>query len=294
MAPILLAVAASLFWGVGTALQKHGMSSEFPKITLSNAFRQIAPILKTLLVNWHWMAGLASMLGGMICFATALGMGDLALVQPLVGLTGVVAAFIGVVFLKEKIKGLEIAGIAAIVAGVALVGACGGQRSFQMPADGMLMIFTALTAGLSAGAIVLRKFDISMEFSFSFAAGIIFGLANIMGKLLAERAILETGLPFHVWSAPILESVFTDYPVYIVLTTNIFGGVIMQTAYANGRASVISPIMTIMSFILPILAALTIFGEKIQTMQAVGIVVILVGTGMLATKEEPKEKPASA
>ncbi len=290
MGPVLLAIMASLFWGVGTALQKYGMSSEFPKITLANCFWQIIPILKTLLVNWHWMLGLVCMFGGMICFATALGLGDMALVQPLIGLTGVVAAFIGVTVLKEKIKGIEIAGIAGIVFGVALVGAAGGERTFQMPSDANLMFFTALTILLATGAFLLKKFQISTEFTLAFTAGIILGLANLMGKLLAERAIIETGLPFVLWSVPILVSIFSDYPVYIVTVTNILGGILLQTAYSNGRAGVISPITTIMSFVMPLLASLTIFGEKIRTTQALGIVVILVGTALLATKEEQKKQ----
>ena len=286
MGPVLLAVCASVFWGVGTALQKHGMATKFPKITLGRFFRQFFPILKALATNWAWALGMFSMFGGMACFATALGKGDLTVVQPIVGLTGVVAAFLGVVFLKERMGLFEGVGIGLIILGVVLVGMGSGSATAHVPSNAALLFFNVLTLVLALGAFALRKASVTVEFTYAFAAGIVFGLANLMGKFLTQRAIIEVGEPFSLARGAIWLSVLTDYPILIVVVTNIFGGAFLHVAYANGRASVVSPIVTITSYVLPLLAALTIFGERLTTAQGAGIAVVLVGTALLARKEE--------
>ncbi|MCL4233578.1 MAG: hypothetical protein KJ042_03560, partial [Deltaproteobacteria bacterium] len=108
MKPILFTIAAGLCWGVGTVLQKHGMATSFPHIALRDAFRRIGEIIRALVANRLWLAGLAIMMTGNACFAMALGSGDLALVQPLTNVTSVVALACGVVFLHERVRREEV------------------------------------------------------------------------------------------------------------------------------------------------------------------------------------------
>jgi len=84
-----------------------------------------------------------------------------------------------------------------------------------------------------------------------------------------------------VWTAGL-----TDYPVWIVIFGNIGASAFFQTAFANGRASVVSPVVTILSNVLPIVAAVTIFGETVRPAHGVGIVLVLAGTALLAMKRE--------
>jgi len=286
MNPVVLAIIASICWGVGTALQKLGMSASFPKITLRRAFRQIGPILKVLVTNWPWMLGLLGQLGGMASFATALGAGDISRVQPIVCLTGVVAALVGVIFLKEKVSPREWLGIAIIVAGVILVGSAGSGQTAKIPSNLAILFFTGLTVILAGGSLALGKAGISAEFTLSLAAGMTFGLSNLTGKWLTQRVILDVGAPFSLGRGAVLWSAITDYPLYIVLACTFIGSVFFQTAFANGRASVVSPIVTIISNVLPIIAALMVFGEQVTALHGAGLVVVLVGTALLAAKQE--------
>lgn len=291
MNPIVLAVMASCFWGVGTVLQKHGMANSFPQISLANLLRQIGPVLKTLVTNWVWVLGLIIMAFGMASYATALGRADLSIVQPIVCLTGVVAAVIGVTFLKEKVRPIEWAGIALILGGVVVVSLKNGGESSHLPTDAALAWFTVLSVALIVGSLLLGRLNLSVEFTTSLGAGLNFGLANLMGKLLTQRAIIDVGAPFSLGRGDVWGSALTDYPLYVVIVTNILGGVLFQTAFANGRASVVSPIVTIISTILPIVAALTIFGETVFVTHGIGIAIVIAGTALLALRREETPAP---
>jgi drug/metabolite transporter (DMT)-like permease len=291
MSAVLLAIAASLFWGIGNTLQKYGMAAEFPKIALRDVVRKFGLILQTLFSNWIWMLGLANMLAGMGLFATALGSGDITLVQPIVCLTGVVAAIGGVVFLKEKVTKIEWLGIGGILLGVVLVGVAGHGETSTMPSNAGMLMLNGAAIVLVIGALGLSRIGASTEFTLSVAAGVLFGLANVLGKLLTQRVIADVGT-FSLLHLATWRSMFTDYPVYIVLAANVVAASLQQTAFANGRASVVTPILTIIANVLPIVAALIFFGEKIEVLHAVGIAVVVVGTASLGLKFKPKEAAA--
>jgi drug/metabolite transporter (DMT)-like permease len=286
MNPILLAVIASVCWGIGTVMQKYGMAGAFPKITLREFFRQIGPVLKKLVANWIWTAGMALMIGGGMVFMTAQGRAGITAVLPITCLTGAVAALIGVAFLKEKVAAVEWAGIGLVFAGVVAVAQAAGEAESVIPGNGALLLFTAATAILTVAALLARRLGYTAEMTLSVSAGLIFGLCNLMQKLMTQRVLAHVGgeftlARFDVWIAGI-----SDYPVYIVIFGNILGGVFFQTAFANGRASVVSPVVTILSNVLPIVAAVTIFGESVRFAHGLGIGLVLFGTALLAMRRE--------
>lgn len=283
MNPILLAVLASLCWGLGTVMQKHGMSKSFPKITLGGFFRQVGPILKTLGTNWIWMTGLVFMIGGMVNFATALSKADLSVVQPIVCLTGVIAALIGVAVLKEKVLPVEWLGIGLILVGVVVVSSVSSGQTAVIPSNRGMFVFTAITTVMIGGSLLLSRAGLSVEFAMSLVAGLNYGLSNLVGKFLTQRVIAETG-SFSLAAGSTYASLATDYPLYIIILVNILGGGAFETAFANGRASVVSPLVTIISTVLPIVAALTILGEAVHLSHAIGIAIVLLGTATLALR----------
>ncbi len=286
MNALLLAVVASLFWGVGTALQKQGMAASFPRITVSALLRQLPIVLRTLLVNRAWVAGLLGMLVGMGLFGTALGQGDITVVQPVVCLTGVVAALVGVGFLGERLGTLEWVGIGLTLVGVVLVGLAGGGDTAGVPELLPLLAFIVVTTGLAMASLLLRRRGLSAELTLSVAAGMIYGLANMLGKLLTQRVIAEVGVPFDLLRPAVWSSMMTDWPIWAILAANVVAGVFFQTAFANGRASVVAPVVTIISNVLPIVGALLLFGERPHVLHGLGILVVLVGTALLALQSQ--------
>ncbi|NLH47080.1 MAG: EamA family transporter [Myxococcales bacterium] len=293
MNPILLAVMASLCWGIGTVMQKYGMSGAFPKISVREFFRQIGPVLKTLITNWIWTVGLLLMIGGGMVFMTALGRAGIARVLPITCLTGAVAALIGVAFLKEKVMPVEWTGIGLVFAGVIVVAQAESGGASLIPGNGALLLFTAATAILTTTALLARRLGFTAEITLSVSAGLIFGLCNLMTKLMTQRVVAEIGGDFSLLRSEAWVAGLTDYPIYIVIAGNLLASVFFQTAFANGRASVVSPVVTILSNVLPIVAAVTIFGETIRFGHGVGIVLVIAGTALLAMRRPTSAQAAA-
>ena len=295
MNAVLLAVVASLFWGVGTAMQKQGMAASFPRITLRGLLSTLPAVLRTLLVNRAWVLGLLGMLGGMALFGMALGRGDITVVQPVVCLTGVVAAIVGVGFLGERLGKAEWAGIGLTLLGVVLVSLGGGGQTSSQPETIPLVIFMVVVTAMSLASLLLRRLSLSTELTLSLAAGLVYGLANMLGKVLTQRVIDDVGGGFDLNRVEVWISLLTDWPIWVILAANVLAGVFYQTAFANGRASVVAPVVTIISNVLPILAAVLLFGERPHPWHGAGILVVVAGTALLAVQtsgQDPAPSPA--
>ncbi len=294
MNAVLLAVVASMFWGVGTALQKQGMAVSFPRITLGNLLRSLPLVARTLLLNRAWVLGLLGMFGGMALFGMALGRGDITVVQPVVSLTGVIAALVGVGFLGERLGRLEWAGIGLTLVGVVLVGLGGGGDTASAPAPWPLAGFIAVVSVLAIASLLLRRLSLSTELTLSLAAGLIYGLANMLGKVLTQNVLAEVGGSFDLNRLEVWTSLLTDWPILAIGVSNVAAGVFYQTAFANGRASVVAPVVTIISNVLPIIGAVLLFGERPHLFHGLGILVVIAGTALLAVQARGDGEPEDA
>lgn len=278
---VILALVVAVLWGFGNVFQKHGMSTSFPKISLKNVVRQIGLVVKTLFTNWLWLLGTLMMLGGGGVYLVALGYGDVTVVQPILCLTVAVSAIVGVVWLKEKVSVIEWAGILMVLAGVILVSIAGGGKTAVLPAGSYLLIFFVAFSLAAAAAFLLGRVGISIEFSLALSAGLVFGLGNVAAKLMMMRFEAELGSA-DLFQLAAVQSILTDYPIILVIAANIVGSIFYQTAFANGRASIVASICTIVGNTVPIIAAITIFGEQVKFLHGLGIIIVLVGAFVLA------------
>lgn len=116
LAAILLAAVASSLYALSTALQ----ALEARTAPAESALR--AALLKRLVRRRTWLAGTAAGALAWPMQAAALALASVALVQPALGLGLVVLLFLGTRLLDESVGRREIAGVAAIVAGIAALG----------------------------------------------------------------------------------------------------------------------------------------------------------------------------
>lgn len=278
---ILLAFLTAVLWGFGNVFQKQGMTTSFPKISIGRVFSQIPTILKTLFTNWLWMLGLVMMGVGALLYVIALGIGGrVTVVQPILCLTVVVSALVGVIWLKEKVSTLEWVGIATVFAGVVMVSVVGAEGGSRMPPTFTAVIFMAVVIGLAGAAFGLGKIGISNEFSLALSAGLTFGLANVsVALLMLQLNAFDSAVP--VFPDRVI-GLMTGYPLYGVIAFNILGSIFYQTAFANGRASIVASVCTIIGNTVPIVAALVILDEKVRPLHGAGIIIVLAGAFVLA------------
>jgi len=278
---VFLAFLVAVLWGFGNVFQKQGMTTSFPKISLKTVFRQIGPILKTLITNWLWMLGTLMMGTGALLYVIALGIGgEVTVVQPILCLTVVVSALVGVIWLKEKVSIIEWIGIATVFAGVVMVSVVKGGGGAQVPGAAASVIFYVSVAVLACAAFLLGRIGITNEFSLAVSAGLTFGLANVSVALATlQFAALDPQMA--VWPGKIV-ALLCAFPLYGIVVFNVLGSVFYQTAFANGRASIVASVCTIIGNTVPIVAAIVILGEKVLPLHGVGIVVVLLGAVVLA------------
>ena len=106
---IILSVAASILFGISVAMQKYGMAS-MKKFSL-----------KKMAKNGKWVLSIAIGIAGIILYLASLNMADLSLVQPISSLTFVIPVISGILFFKEKLRGVQWALLALVIIGIILV-----------------------------------------------------------------------------------------------------------------------------------------------------------------------------
>ena len=106
---IVLAIIASVCFGISVAMQKYGLKS-LKKFSFASMAK-----------NKRWIAALAIGIVGILLYLVALTLAALSIVQPLTSLTIIIPVIAGVIFFKEKIGGIKWALLALVIVGVILI-----------------------------------------------------------------------------------------------------------------------------------------------------------------------------
>jgi drug/metabolite transporter (DMT)-like permease len=193
LAVVLAAVTASLY-ALSTSLQalvaRHAPKSE----ALS------ASLIKRLVRHPLWLAGTAAGLLAWPLQAVALSLGSVTLVQPALGFGLVVLLVLGVRVLHETIGARELAGVLAIVAGVAVLGWAGPSQTGSFTTAGAWVTGVALVV-VAPTPYVLRRLGRAGGLPTSVAAGLGWAFLGL-GTALLDAAIADRSLLAAVgWAA---------------------------------------------------------------------------------------------
>src|SRR5579862_2768832 len=115
---IALTLFASAAMNLGLVLQKKGLSEPANSSFAQAGRTRFRPA-------GQWYTGLTLLLGGYVIYAVAVGAraAPISLLQPLFASGVLVVALLAVVYLHERLAGLEWLGVAILVVGVLLLGA---------------------------------------------------------------------------------------------------------------------------------------------------------------------------
>jgi drug/metabolite transporter (DMT)-like permease len=140
---IVLALLAA-FASAGTSLLLKRAVSLAGVVVSTVAFRTIAGVLLALSClraeAWHaltptyWRAVgvvIPNEIGGMLCLSLALSLGDLSVVQPIMGLIPLLTMVGGAIFLHEVPSPIAVVGIALVVTGLYFVGLRRGGSAWE-------------------------------------------------------------------------------------------------------------------------------------------------------------------
>jgi hypothetical protein len=285
LSAVATALLAAILFGWSTALMHHSAS------TADKHFDSLFALIRYLVVQWRWLLGMAASLSGLAMHVVALGLGSIAVVQPLV-VSGLVFSFIFRAALDRQLLPRPVFGWVLVTAlGLTVFLLTVGNTRGRDDPDGKAVV--ALLAVGAVVAVVAFLFSSRQEparsgFLLGVCGGVIFGL--IAGVLKAATHNHSAGTAF-----------FANWAVYAVIPLGVSGFLTNQRAYNVAPLTSSLPVLNLLNPLVAILFGVVAFAERPRgsavenVVGALGLITVLVGIFFLARQpggETPDETAA--
>lgn len=272
----VFAVVAALMFGLGSVIQQRVAFDAPPG-------KSLQPSLLLWLVRQPvWLIGVVTAFIGNAFSASALGMGGVALVQPLLVTRLLFALPLSAVWARQRLGARDWLGAVATAGGLGVFVALGHPRPEQQPAGHLMpWLYTAAvvavgTTGLVAAARRLRP---NLEAPMLGAgAGMLFGMQGGLMAVAVNR--LSGGGILALLAAP---------SVYAVVVTAVVGTLLAQSAYEMAPLHASYPALASVEPLTGIGIGVGVLGGTLATgtlplaVGVAGLVVMTVGIYLLAT-----------
>lgn len=264
---------ACLCFGSGAALQKHGVATRLPPLSLHSLIRDWRSILRALFLNRFWLLGGFANICGSVFMILAVNSGEISVVQPLINANVLVAILAGVLLLKERLSRVEWVGASMLLSGAAMVALSADTQVEFAGYDpyGLCLISLICAALASILPLATRMLGRGNPEPFlAVSAGLWFGLSTVFLKVLTMS----------VWDWWIVF----EWSLWALIAVNVVGFILYQMAFSHGRVSLVSPLTTIASMVPPVIVGLLTMSEEAHPLKLWGITVVAVGTILLFAK----------
>lgn len=278
MVAILLALGASLFWGVGDFI--GGVQSRrWPVLTIVVISQTAGLLVVAVLVGARAMgppdlqATLASVGAGVVgalalaTFFRAFAIGKISVVAPIVA-TSAIVPVVGGLVQGERPGALQLVGIAIAIGGVVLVSQEQGAPISERPASRLSIALAVVTALLFGLALV--GLDLGAEED-PYWSVLIFRIATvtaIVGALLVlQRRPTITRRDFRL--------------IVIVGLLDVTATLMFAVAASTGLLSVVGVLSSLFPVMTIALARIRL-GERLAQRQLIGVVLTLLGVALIA------------
>ncbi len=263
--PFLLALLAAVCYAGAYVLQYHEAHEAPARLFLSPR------LLLELAGHPIWLLGLVAMVAGNLLQAAALGVGSLAVVEPLLASSLLFALPLSAAWRRERLCRTDWYGAVLVSGGLAAVLVSASPRSTEgsMPAAE----WAITVAGVWAAATVLvavgrRLRGAARAAVLAGAGGALFGLQDAL-----TRGVIDS------WEGGFL-TVLTSWRTWLLLVTALYGLTLVQSAYEAGTLQASLPALNIGEPVVGVAIGVVALGEHISTG---GIVVLWEVLGAVAT-----------
>lgn len=290
---VALVLAGSLMQRLGEALQKHGISQSFPAIEPGHFVSRFRQVAGGLLRNGRWMLGGLLFLLSSLFFVQAFARGDLSVIMPLAGVSNLFSVAIGVLWLGERMTGVEWLAAGLIVAGAVCIGLDAGSASQASPSLSQSLVLYASLGALTLLLLARRQHSrrVSAELSLACAAALQIAAQNLMAKAATGSVTRSLG-SFDVRHLASLQALALAPELYLCLLSGVLVFVLIQSAFANGRVAIVVPLLTAGNILVTSLTGFLLLGESAHGARLAGIAVMVLGTCLL-TAERDGRSPSS-
>ncbi len=284
---IVLALVAALLFALGTVLQQRAGLGEPSDGATSSLLLRMArrPV---------WLLGIVADGAGFLAQAAALGVGSLAVVQPLLATSVVFALPLGVRLTAQRLRRLDVLAaflvVAALVVFITVANPSGGREDAPL---GDWLLVGGACAAVCVPLVVLGQRGPAPRRAalLGIATGILFALSAALTKTVVD----ELG------EGPV--AVLTGWPLYALAAVGYASMTLNQLALNTG--SLAPAVATSLSFdpIASVILGVTLLDESLDSgalellATAASLVAATVGMAILARSQaetQPAETPASA
>jgi len=277
---LFVALVASCLFALGLLMMKS-RAQRLPVAKGADTLRAIATWIR----DPVWSAGLVVQTIGYALNIVALSVAPISMVS--VMMQGGIALFVlfAVMFLGERARPREWAGIAITIIGMVILGASLSAGETQTPTDNHAMILISIIL-LVVGFLPLRIGRLQDNgVGAAISSGVIFGLASLYTKAMTDDYEMRSTIE-------LAYRIVTNPYVYGVIVGNIIGMVVLQNSFSSARGIIAMPLSSALSNIVPIGGGMVVFGESLPsestaaTMRVVAFVLTLLGSALLANAQE--------
>lgn len=269
-ASVVLAVLAAALNAVSSVLQRRAnrtqdRSAKFSPRLLGRVMRQPS-----------WILGLMAMTLSFVLQATALGLGELSVVEPIIALELPFTLLLATRVFGRSLGAREWSAFVAMTGGLALLLGTLAPHGGDVSQAQTWTVLLALIATLGAAAACCVGTGLlsggGRAALFGVAAGTLFGLTASLIKAAVDR-LQEGGI----------GAALTDWITYTFPVTGILGVLIVQAALHTGTLVAAQPGFTLADPIVSILWGTLVYDEQTRTgllalaAAAIGMIVIAVG-----------------
>lgn len=233
-----------------------------------------------------WLLGILCGTIASFLILYALSIGSVILVGSLAG-TGMVAMIIiARITLNEKVGPLQLIAIGVIIAGPFLMaGASRFSVDIEYNSRAMWIFITALITPCVLAAFILRKHE-SLGIVLAIGGGVLAGLVSVFQKLAGSSIGQEAAVHIRLSEdAPqflhtVLKVLFNPYSVTWIFLS-IVSTIAMLLAHRVEQAVRSIPIFNSGVILVPVLAGIVVFSERLKPLQWLGVAAIFIGMGIL-------------
>lgn len=271
---VLLALAAAALFAVSTSLQHH-TATDTPG-HVRGSFRLMAHLLR----RPRWLAGTATSTAAFVLHATALKLGTLTVVQPVLVSGLVLTLPVRALMDHRRPTRPEVLGALVTATGVSLFLVAAQPTGGQGPSNPW-MAASILAVGAIVGFICARVAarvgrTRLAGFLLGFAAGELSGLAAGVLKLTTNELV----------QGPL--AVLVSWPPYVLLLLVLWGLTLNQRAYHAAALTVVLPVFNVIDPVAGMVFGILVFGERpahqpiAVALEVIGLLVMASGAVALA------------
>jgi hypothetical protein len=246
----VLGLVAALLLAIGFVVQQQVAESE--PVELSLRPRLLIDLAKRPV----WLGGIGAMVAGQLCGAMALGVGDVALVEPLLACNVLFALPLSALRHGRRARAVDLLAAAVLVGGLAgfvLAGQPhGGGAAKVRPLIWVIALGAGALAAATTVALALRVRLPGRATLFAGAAGVLFGYQDTLTRPTVER--LSDGV----------LRLLTDWPPYLIVASAILGLLLAQSAFEAAPLAASLPAITAAEPVTGIALGVWLYQEQLR------------------------------